>query len=203
MKIRKYLDIIQNNIVLKILRHFVLFTGDYTGRHVALIIKENPKTTRKYLDGLYNQSILDRQIAGKSYLYSLRDNYFTKSILIPLITDEDKLYGKVLAELETLLINNKCTAAAIYGSYARREEADDSDLDLFILVKKKNDKLESALDDMARSMLDKYSLELAPHIIEESEWEAKKDMQVIKDIYQTGQWLFGQTEAIKWLRKKK
>ena len=202
MKIRNYLDCISNYKSLKLLRIFALFPNEYTGRQISQLAKVHHTTGLRYLEELYNYSIVDKRIAGNAYLYYLQNNYFTNKVILPMIRAEAALYDIVLKAIENKLRKQQSVVAvAIYGSYSRLEETESSDLDLFILVMKTSKSLEVALDDLSDDLLVKYSLALSPHVVTVSELGEKKDKEVFKEIFQHGQWLFGKTEAIKWLRK--
>jgi len=200
VKLKHYLDILGNETNLKILRLFSRVSQEYTGRHVSKIINVHHTTGIRHLEDLCNQSILNKKIAGNAYLYYLRKNHFTDNILIPLFAEEERLYDFVLNKIRGVLKKGRCIAAAVYGSYSKLTETENSDLDLFVLSNEKNDNLDTILDTMIQDIMDTYSLEISPHIITVSEREEKKDMTVIQEIFRNGQWIFGEREAKQWLR---
>ena len=196
MKIRHCLDSIIDKKMLKILRLFVFFPKSYTGRRVSAITKLNNRTCRLYLEDLYAKDILNRDIVGRSYLYSLQHNYYTDELIVPIIEKEKALYINIKTEIVNQF-ESYCHALVIYGSYASYRETDYSDLDLLLVVKKKeNIQFDKLLDEYMSGMSDKYSIEVSPHIVTLNEFESKKNIEVFQAIMNDGDWLYG--EAIKY-----
>ncbi|MDD4877063.1 MAG: nucleotidyltransferase domain-containing protein [Dehalococcoidales bacterium] len=190
MKVKNYLDFLTDPKILKILRVFVMMPGEYTGRHVSFLAKLNHKTTIKYLDHLSERSILGKKLAGRAYIYRLRENYFTQEVIMPLIKQEQGLYEKIKQEIINKL-GTFSEAIVIYGSYARNRENEQSDLDVCFVVKEKTESFDQALDEYVSQAGQLYSLPVSPHVFTLEELPEKKDVEVVREIMDNGDWIFG------------
>ena len=190
MKIRNYLETISDPAMLKILRVFIEYPKAYTGRQMALLAGLSHRTASKYLDLLEGYSMVAKTTAGKAYLYSLAENYFTNEVIRPLIQKEQQLYQKTKQDIaQTFRPYTK--ALIIYGSYAKHQETAESDLDLCIVVDKKDSVLEATIDGYVKKMSENYALELSPHVLTVKEFREKKETMVIKAIINDGDWITG------------
>ena len=190
MKIRNYLDIISDPAMLKILRVFIEYPKAYTGRQMALLAGLSHRTASKYLDLLEGYSMVAKKTAGKAYLYSLSENYFTNDVIRPLILKEQQLYKKTKQDIAQTF-RPYAKALIIYGSYALHQETVESDLDLCIVVDKKDSVLEAAIDGYVKRMSATYALEVSPHVLTVRELKEKIETMVIKAIINDGDWITG------------
>ena len=71
---------------------------------------------------------------------------------------------------------------SLFGSLVAGQERDDSDIDLFIVVKTDKDKenIEPAIGELSAVCLDLFGNRLAPYILSQREWKAKKLLAVVK-----------------------
>ena len=72
----------------------------------------------------------------------------------------------------------------MFGSIAKGSEKPDSDIDIFILVKNKQDreKLETSLEKLSNICLEVYGNRLSPYILTEKELKQKERLKVISEI---------------------
>ena len=68
MKLKKYLDFLDNKNIWPILRLYNETKGSYTGNHVSRLIKVNKVTTIKILEKLTENGVLDKEI-GANYIF--------------------------------------------------------------------------------------------------------------------------------------
>jgi len=142
MKLSKPLNVILGNqIRVEILRTFIKYPGEFTGRHVARLCKLPQATVQKQLRVLVDNDILISKWAGRSKIFSLN----VQNILYPALKDLYEAEGKVLIQIENLIkqaikrssyFRNQLAHASIYGSVVKGEETPESDIDLFLLFKK-------------------------------------------------------------------
>jgi len=199
MKIRNYLDFVINGNIWKLLRVFITLPNAYTGRQMSSITGMHHNTCISYLEHLHNEGLVLKKIAGRSYLYSLCNNYFINKVIAPLLQQEQKLFSHIKTRINRTF-NKYCTAIIIYGSYVRFEESSDSDLDICFIVPKKTKGFEERLDTFIQEIKDSYTLTISPHILTETEVVQKKNLSVLQDIKNEGEWINGdKTDLVKRL----
>ncbi len=72
----------------------------------------------------------------------------------------------------------------LYRSVAKAMEKVDSDIDIFILIKNKQDKekIEPSIEKTSNLCFEIYGNRLAPYILTEKELHLKKDLKIISEI---------------------
>ncbi len=141
-----------NNQELKILQEF---TGDYSaklyGRAISQKLKLNQKTTSNILNRLEKENILKFIQEGKNKYYFLNkfNPYLNEIIKLIEINkkinflENHKSKRKLFSDLE----KNSKGILIIFGSYAKKKELKNSDLDLFVIGSIENIRhLESSYD---------------------------------------------------------
>ncbi len=195
MKILNFLDIFDNKIVWQILRCFVRNRSAFTGRHLAQLVGVNNVTVTSYLEKLVEEGVLEKSVAGKSYLYRIRSSHIVEKIILPLIESEQKIYSDV-KKILTMRFRSDCVGLAIYGSYATQRETAKSDLDICFLVYKKTKHVLQKIDKYAEEFREKYGLVLEPYILTVREFQSKQNLEVVKSIVQNGVWLIGDSKVL-------
>jgi len=134
-----------NQTTIKIL---ALFRTDYETaihvREIARNIQTDTKTVGIHLNRLENINVLKSTIRGRNKEYQLNlDNPVTKYyvILAETYTTITYLEGNYLIKKLTGEILNRIDGTVIlYGSYAKGEATEDSDIDLLVITDKKIDR---------------------------------------------------------------
>src|ERR1700678_2798380 len=84
--------ILDNQTKVVILRLLCKYPTSITGRQLAKVVKINPTTVNKALNGLIAEQIILVRIAGKSCIYELnKTHWVVTKLLIPLFKQEDLL----------------------------------------------------------------------------------------------------------------
>ncbi|MDI6892415.1 MAG: nucleotidyltransferase domain-containing protein [Actinomycetota bacterium] len=141
MKLNKPLNVILGNQTrAEILRMFIKYPGEFTGRHVARLCKLPQATVQKQLSVLVDNDILISKRAGRGKIFSLN----MQNILYPALKDLYEAEDKVLPRVENLIsqaikrssyLRDQLVHASIYGSVVKGEETPESDIDLLLLFK--------------------------------------------------------------------
>jgi predicted nucleotidyltransferase len=195
MKVRNFLDCIIDEKIWQILRQYRILKGECSARHMAKITGMHHRTCGNYMNHLAACAILDMRPVGRANMYSLKDSYFVNKLLLPLLQKEHQIY----ADLKTEILrnfSNDSKAIIVFGSYSRYEETDESDLDICLVVNKKSKLLEDKIYDYCSKVWDKFELKISTYILTISELKQKKDLDLIKDIYQEGDWIYGDKAKI-------
>lgn len=154
-----------------------------SGREVARRANVSDRTCRLVLERLEALNLVVFSGGGKIRLYRLnRDHFFVKSILEKIFSAESKFSGSILEELSTDL-SERCRWACIFGSTARAEDSQHSDLDLLILVDRTAEKkrIEEHLPKWLEKYYHVYGLALEPLVFTVSEWNRDRRYRSLKD----------------------
>jgi predicted nucleotidyltransferase len=91
--------------------------------------------------------------------------------------------------------------AVLFGSVAKGIESENSDIDIFILVKnlEKKKEVEMLVERLSNRCFDLYGNRLAPYILTDHEIKQKRNLGVIQDINQGIQLIPGSGESFKGL----
>ena len=205
MRIHNVLDkILNQEVKVKILRFFclnelILSAEPISGRQLAKELKLNPVTCHKALQELQREGVLKLTVAGRSHLYNLNSkNYVVKKILKPLYGQEDVIYDNILSDITKSLHKTKKPTEAItlFGSIAKDEADERSDLDILVVVRYKKDKavIEKKFDSITSRIAGTYGVVVSPYILSTEEFKEKyhQKLPVIKDILKTYKLIAGQ-----------
>lgn len=198
MKIRKYLDIIEDKKVLNILRILIQSPNQYSGRQLGNLTGMTHRTCRKYLDRLVKYDILSKKLTTSSYLYSMNHNYFTDEVLIPLIKQELNAFNSIQRAI-VKQFSKYCKAIIIFGSYAQNMETEDSDLDICFMIYKRQSEFNKRLIQWIANMQQRYELTVSPYILTLDEIKKKKELDIIKDVRLEGIWIYGSRAEVREL----
>ena len=122
------------------------------GRQISRVAGVNPMTAHKTLQALYEIGIVTSRDVAPAKIYSINYDYFLADVVGDFIKKGDASPSlKKLGEA----LNRQCSydlvSIIMFGSFARKEEGDDSDLDLLFVVKDKAPGIEyiTEFQDMA------------------------------------------------------
>ncbi|MEK6861705.1 MAG: nucleotidyltransferase domain-containing protein [Nanoarchaeota archaeon] len=121
--------------LLKVIRGIIRENKEFSLRDVARKVKIGPSTAKETLDYLMSQNILDMRIVGKNHLFKVKSNVLTNQIKILYTVFEIESSG-IIEELIKKIPD--ILSIAIYGSTARGDDDDKSDIDLLVIVRKKS-----------------------------------------------------------------
>lgn len=151
-----------NNTELKILSTFTDYRSHYI-REVQKLAKVSPRTALLNLRNLEKKGVLTSQTRGKIRLYEITRSSIAQEYLI--LTEQYKkieffennlVIKEIFEESEELMKG----IVIVFGSYAKKLQKDDSDLDVFIVGK---------YDEKIENIAEKYGIEINiknyPHLI--------------------------------------
>lgn len=169
-------DILGSKLKVRILRLLYLTKGLYTGREVAKLVGYSPTHTIAALKELERTGAVNRRHAGNSNLYSLNErSALVPGVLSPIFTWEQNLFDQ-LAQLYLEVLGNDLLAIEIFGSVARDEEDEQSDVDLLIVIRDAADR-DKAEEGVARVSAEAASIfgnQFSPITVTKKELENKK-----------------------------
>lgn len=91
------------------------------------------------LSQLMEENVVTRRVVGRAYLYRLTPDSYPVRLVAPLFRDEDSPLEE-LSRIVRKKLPSQVISAILYGSLVRREEGSTSDIDLYLIVKRENDR---------------------------------------------------------------
>jgi len=175
----------------------ILYRGaELTGREIARKADLSPRAAQQALQELYAGGVIHRKTAGASYLFSLnRARYIVENILSPLFKSEQGLAAAMIAELRKALPGRGIVSLILFGSVARGENRQGSDLDVMIVINNSLDvrKVTAGIQDKGGKFLARFGMMLSPHVIRRRDFVSrfeKKD-KLIQNVIREGRVIFG------------
>ncbi len=109
---------------------------EYHLREIARLINVSPKYVGKELEKLLKINLVNRYEKGNMHIYSINKENIILNELRQIFIKTDYLGELIRKELK-----DKVKYAFIYGSFAKGEETESSDIDLFVIGNMKEDDL--------------------------------------------------------------
>jgi len=113
----------------------------------------NKGALSRVINVLGKENIIKVNMKGKIKLFSInRENLFIKDVIIPLFEKEDKFYYDTLGKLVKRIKNNTISIL-LYGSVASGKAKLTSDIDILVIISKKNKYLEEKINKIKEEFL--------------------------------------------------
>lgn len=200
MRIHNPLDkILNSEFKVRILRFLGKSDAEWSGRQIAKTIGASPATCHKELKELSEEKVVLLKTVGRSYLYRLnKDNLSVAELLKPLYEKESKIVnGLYKAIIEKIPGDAKSmiTSIAVFGSVQRKEERASSDIDLLVLVKRREDKkpAEDIFSVINEAILSRFGNVIAAYIqtVEEFKTGHAEKLGVTENIIKSHELIYG------------
>ena len=136
MKFHAYLEgVLGTKAGISTMRQLVKYRGKvYTIRTLAKDAGISSVEASRTVAQLERYGIVVIQPVGRSHQVQLNDkSYLLRKIITPVFTAEDDTLAELRRVLARHLSAKKILSAVIFGSVARGEEGDDSDIDLMVI----------------------------------------------------------------------
>ncbi len=102
-----------------------------TGREIALVADRSPAGVRSVLERLVEQGLVDREKAGKAFVYTLNREHLAAPAIETLANLRPGLFERLRREIAGWEIAPM--HASLFGSTARGDGDETSDIDLFVV----------------------------------------------------------------------
>lgn len=175
----------------------ILYRGtELTGREIARKADLSPRAAQQALQELYATGVIHRKAVGASYLFSLnRSRYVVEKILSPLFESEQGLGAAMIEELRKALPAKGIISIILFGSVARGENKQGSDLDAMVVVENFLDvrKITAGIQNKGGGFLAKFGMMLSPHVIRRRDFASRFDKKdkLILNVIKEGRVIFG------------
>jgi predicted nucleotidyltransferase len=166
----------------------------WTGRQLARESGVSPRWAIETLRALEAEGVVQPWSVPPAVLWKVNQRH----ILLRLLKDLTDLDGSVrrllLDDLRKVVAPTRPIAAILFGSTARRDEQPGSDVDLLVVIKAARDrtKVTEALIDRGSDFFWKFGNRLAPIVITEREFRAKRGYGFVGEALREGIWVWGE-----------
>jgi len=181
------LDVLNSKTKVKIVKFLLPHEASMSEREIASILKVSHMSINRTMRELSDINFVDFVTVGKAHLWKVNRKSYAFKALSTLIKGVSGIKEPV-RELEDTLLKHLpkplVKKVILFGSIAKASEEPSSDIDIFILVKNKQDKvkLEQSIEKLSNTCLEVYGNRLAPYILTEQQMKQKKDLKLISDI---------------------
>ena len=107
----------------------------WTGRELARSAGASTAQSARDLGELADTSLVLREVVGRSYLWQLNPSHVLFGALADLFGREARLQSELLRDVSEAIPPARPERVRLFGSIARGEGRDDSDVDLFVQVR--------------------------------------------------------------------
>lgn len=178
-----------------ILRRLSAVSQPLSGRQIAELTGLTHRGAIQAIAPLVEVGIIRRRQAGRAHQYTLaRKNIVVERIILPALREEEALRDALKDEI-TRMFAGDTVSLVLFGSYARGEETNTSDVDALTVAGTTNKKevIEKIAEAGAAAFRDKYAAPLSVHCLTLQEIKGRKQSAFIKRVSHEGILLSGKT----------
>ncbi|HET54429.1 MAG TPA: nucleotidyltransferase domain-containing protein [Ignavibacteria bacterium] len=196
VRINKVLDqVFARKSNISVLRALKYYTTGISGREIARLTGLAAKNSLITLSHLEDLGLVKSIKGGREHLFSLnRESYLIQNSILPLLESEEEFERAVRNEIKSKL-KGKVVSALIFGSVARKEETEESDLDLCLIYEYKKNLgiLEEIINSLSTKLYQKYGVSLSPLYLGKNDFiaKARKGKTPVKQIIEEGEIVVG------------
>lgn len=179
------IGIIASPVRLKVAGFLLTHDAPMSEREIASILKISHMSINRVMAELAGVNLVAFNTVGKAHVWMVNRKSYAYKVL-------KEILGSVKAQPTPLLVLKQqvlkylskpvVSRVSLFGSLVTGQEREDSDIDLFVLVKSDKDKenIEPAIGELSAVCLDLFGNRLAPYILSQRELKAKKLLAVVK-----------------------
>ena len=192
MKLRHYLDVLEDKNTIKILRVLNNTNDGLSGRDIALRADIPQASCSRCLNKLTESRLISFKVYGRSNIYYLRDSWYLNNVLAPLFQQEKKMFSDVLINAIRNDYSKFCHGIVLFGSYAKHCENLNSDIDICFIAKEgEKETLDNSLIRTSLEFESEFLVTLSPVIFTLGDFVSYQNTPLIKDIIEEGSWISG------------
>jgi predicted nucleotidyltransferase/predicted transcriptional regulator len=178
-------DIISSPVRLKVAGFLLTHEAPMSEREIASVLKISHMSVNRAMGELSEINFVSYKTVGKAHMWMVNRKSYAYTAVSKIVESVNAEATPLVALKELVLkyLPKETLRVVLFGSVAKGEERDDSDIDLLIVVRTEKDKanLEPKLEKLSSACLDMFGNRLAPYIVSEKEWKAKKSLPVVKE----------------------
>lgn len=177
----------------------------FTINEIAKALVRYYSFVNRVIGRLANEGIIKITKAGKAHLCSLDLNSEKTFALLSLaeiekkehLLKENKKLKLILEDFTGMLKEkNSIITIVLFGSYAKNLATEKSDMDIFLIVKKK-----FPIEPITKEIYAKYGVEINALVLTEKEFKAQKGKEIIREIIKDHYVLYGTEDFVKEMFK--
>lgn len=178
-------DIISSPVRLKVAGFLLAHEAPMSEREIASVLKISHMSVNRAMAELSEINFTAFKTVGKAHMWMANRKSYAYTVVKKIVESFDA-HKTPLSALTDLVVRHlpkeKIIRVVLFGSVSKGDERNDSDIDLFIVVKAQRDKdnLEPVLERLSTACLDMFGNRLAPYVLSEMEWKAKKSLAVVR-----------------------
>lgn len=184
MKFHEYLEqLFGSKVAISLIRALVNYKGKvFTVRGLANTARVSSSEAAVVVGQLEKYNIVKIQPVGRSYLVSLNEkSYAVNSIIRPMLKAEQETMAELASTLKKHLGHENVISAAVFGSVARGEEREDSDVDLLV-VSNHFDRASALISRAQEEVSLTFGNRLSPIILSEKDFVTKRNDRLLRSI---------------------
>lgn len=184
MKLHDYIErLFGSKVAISLVRTLVNYKGKvFTVRTLADTAHVSSSEAAVVVGQLEKYGIVKIQPVGRSYMVSLNEkSYALNSIIRPVLRAERETVAELASILKKHLSDKVIISAAVFGSVARGEEKEDSDIDLLV-VSNDFDRASTLASRAQEEVSMAFGSRLSPVILSERDFMAKRNSRLVRSI---------------------
>ena len=193
MKLHGYLNqLLGSKSSIGVLRTLIQYKGKvFTIRRLAREAGVSHPRVSKTVAKLENLGVVQIQPIGRSHQVTLNENsYVLKNIAEPLFMAEKQTFNQMIYFLKNHLSTKKIIGVAVFGSAARGQEKEDSDIDVVVISNDFNSAI-TAVSDAGEEIFAKFHGNISPIIFSEAEFKLKRKSDLVRSILDSHTMVYG------------
>ncbi|MGI0072271.1 MAG: nucleotidyltransferase domain-containing protein [Nitrosotalea sp.] len=184
MKLHAYLEqVLGTKAGISILRSLVKYKGKiFTVRGLARDAGVSSVEASRTIEQLEGYGIVKVQPVGRAYQVFLNDqSYVLNRIVKPILIAEEKTVPELIMILTKHLTTKKILSAVVFGSVAKGEEKEDSDIDLLV-ISDDFDLATGAVANASEEVALAFHSNVSPIIFTKKKFISKKNGDLVRSI---------------------
>ena len=184
MRLHRYLgQLLGSEPSVSVLRTLVRRKGKiFTIRGLAREAGVSHPSVSETVAKLESFGVVQIQPVGRSHQVTLnKKSHVLKKIVEPMLAAEEQTFDQVIRLLGGHLGTEKIVSAAVFGSAARGQEKEDSDIDVLV-ISNDFDGAVAAVSDAAEEIFAKFHGSISPTIFTETEFKSKNNSDLVRSI---------------------
>jgi Nucleotidyltransferase domain len=182
-------DILSSTGKVRVLRALLRYPKNArTGREVAFSSGVSVPQAIACLQDLEAVGLVQRRVVGKAHEWSLVTENALVGPLTAIFASEKELPARLRKDLSESLSKLGARRAVLFGSVARGEESDWSDIDVYVEVRsaREREALETGLTPLFLQIFRQYGLSLSPYVLTAVEHAHPPNPRLIQNVEREG-----------------
>jgi len=163
---------------------FRLPESELTGEVLAHKASVSKPMAHLALSQMMRENVVARRVVGRAYLYRLLADSYPVKLVAALFTTEDSPLEELARLARKRLASEKVISVILYGSIARGEERAESDIDLYVIIRKEvyRERVQQMISDLNPLTLSRFGNRLSALILTREEsrraYRKRRDLEM-------------------------